>query len=105
MGIDLKLIKFFVEGDGDKVLVRDLLKIWYGIELNKEQLRELIIICKGYNQLDKQIDEFRQIEVGQKRDGGANIIVFDADYTGREEDHGYAKKNRIFREEKNRIGD
>jgi len=96
MAIDIKLVKIFVEGDGDQVFIRDILKLWYNITLTKDQLKEVVIICKGYNKISNQIDEFKQLEIGQKREGGKNLIIFDADYTGREEDHGFKNKKKYL---------
>lgn len=92
MAIDFRQIKFFVEGDGDKVFIRDILRLWYNAEFTKEQLKELIIICKGFNQIASQVDEFKQVEAGKKREGGKNIVIFDADYSGREKFHGFKDK-------------
>lgn len=96
MAIDIKQIKIFVEGEGDKIFVRDILKLWYGINLTNDQLKEVVIICKGYNQIKNHVDEFQQIEVGQKREGGKNIMIFDADYSGREKDHGFEEKKKYI---------
>jgi len=104
MAIDIKLLKIFVEGDGDKVFVRDILKLWYGINLNKDQLKELIVICKGYNQINNQIDEFKQIGVGEKREAGKNLIIFDADYNGREVNHGFTNKVAYLKGEGVKLG-
>jgi hypothetical protein len=73
MAIDIKQIKIFVEGDGDKIFIRDILKLWYRINLTNDQLKEVVVICKGYNQIKNHVDEFQQIEVGQKREGGINV--------------------------------
>jgi len=96
MALDIKLMRIFVEGDGDKVFIRDILKLWYGINLTNDQLKEVVVICKGYNQIKNHVDEFQQIEIGQKREGGKNIIIFDADYTGREKDHGFQEKKKYI---------
>lgn len=103
MAIDFKQIKFFIEGDGDWVLVRDLLKLWYGLELSKEGLKSLLIICGGYNGINSQADEFRQTNVGQKREGGKNIVIFDADFSERAEHHGFKEKTAYLEQKKNEL--
>jgi predicted peroxiredoxin len=104
MAIDFRLVKIFVEGDGDKVFIRDILKKIYNVSFTNEQLKEVIIICKGYNQLSKQIDELKQIGIGEKREGGVNLVIFDADYTGREASHGYKNKKEYLEIEKKELG-
>lgn len=96
MAIGIKQIKIFVEGDGDKIFIRDILKLWYDINLTNDQLKEVVIICKGYNQIKNHVDEFQQIEIGQKREDGKNVIIFDADYSGRELDHGFEEKKKYI---------
>jgi hypothetical protein len=92
MAIDLRKVKFFVEGEGDQVFLRDILKIWYGLELTKAELTSVIIICGGYGGINKQLDEFKDTNDGKKREGGKNIVIFDADYSGRDEHHGFKQK-------------
>ncbi len=104
MAIEIKFVKIFVEGDGDRAFIRDILKMWYNVILSDDQLKEVVIICKGYNQISKHIDEFRQIEIGQKREGGKNIVIFDADYEGVELDHGLKNKIEYLKNVKNKFG-
>ncbi|MDI9319906.1 MAG: hypothetical protein QM530_05450 [Phycisphaerales bacterium] len=104
MAIDFSRIKFFVEGDADKVFLRDILQIKFSVQFDKAQLDELIVIARGFNGLEKQIDEFKQIEQYKKREGGINIILFDADYSGREINHGFKEKSKYLIEQKARLG-
>src|ERR1039458_3923394 len=104
MAIDFSQIKIFVEGKGDFVFVRDALKIWYNSALNEEQLNELIILCDGFNQLKGKLKFLKETEVGQKREGGKNIVIFDADYSGRENYHGIHEKLAYLEEKKNELG-
>ena len=68
------------------------------------QLKELIIICNGYNQIFNHKNIFEQININGIREGGSNIIIFDADYTGFEKDHGYANKTKYLDEQKLKLG-
>lgn len=93
MAIDFTKIKFFVEGNGDQVFLRDILSIKFGSIFSKKRLEELIIIADGYSGIKNQIDEFKQIEKDKKREGGINIVIFDADYKNEKEaTHGFKEK-------------
>jgi hypothetical protein len=59
MAIDFRLVKFFVEGEGDQVFIRDILKIWYDLELTKEKLNSLIIICGGYDGINSNKNKIK----------------------------------------------
>ncbi len=58
MAIDFRNVKFFVEGEGDRIFIKDVLKIWYGLEFTKPQLNSLIVVCGGYEGINnnRQID-------------------------------------------------
>lgn len=104
MAVDIKLVKFFVEGDADKVFVRDLIKLWYNITLTKEQLKELIVKCDGFTQIGKHLDEFKQTELNGKRAGGINIVLFDADIKGGGEYHGFDEKLKYLEGRRAELG-
>jgi hypothetical protein len=101
MAIDFQRNKIFVEGDADKIFIRDIFKLWYKIELSSIQLNEFVIICDGYSQIEKQKDQFKQTEQGQKREGGKNLVIFDADYVGGEAEHGIENKRKYLESIKN----
>lgn len=104
MAIDFSKIKFFIEGKGDKAFIRDILNLWYGAEFSKARLNELILDCEGYANLSLHIDEFQQVNEGKKREGGINIVIFDADITGREAFHGFNEKLAYLNAKKNELG-
>jgi hypothetical protein len=104
MAIDFSNIKIFVEGTGDKAFIRDILKLWYKLELSKKELDELILDCKGFAKMELHLDEFQQINKGQKREGGVNIVIFDADSTGNGAFHGFNDKLLYLEAKKKELG-
>lgn len=104
MEVGIRIVKFFVEGKSDKVFLRALLKLLYKIELNEEQWNEVIIVCGGHDGIPKQKHEFLEVNPGGKREGGNNIVLFDADYTATEKNHGFANKSMFLETIKNDFG-
>ena len=92
MGLDIRQLNIFVEGDADRVFIRDVLKVFYQISLNESQLKETVFVCKSYNNLKHHKDEFLKVNVGGKKEGGRNVVIFDADITGNAENNGFESK-------------
>jgi hypothetical protein len=93
--MELRKIKIFVEGKDDQLLIRDCLKVWYNIELPQIQINELIVITNGYTSLSMYENTLKEINKGEKREGGINIVIFDADKSNGEtsdENSGFPKK-------------
>jgi len=103
MAIDFSRIKFFVEGDGDRVFVRDILKLWYQAEFNVDQLKEVVEICDGYTNLRGKTNFLYETRVDKKREGGVNLVLFDADFSGWEENHGYQNKLTYLNKQKTEL--
>ena len=74
MELDFRLVKFFVEGEGDKVFLKDVIELLYRKTFTKSQINDLFIICNGYEKINLQIDEFMETTIGQKREGGINLV-------------------------------
>ncbi|MBC7554250.1 MAG: hypothetical protein H7257_09745 [Taibaiella sp.] len=71
--------RIFVEGKADQVFIRDMLKLFYDISLNEEQLPQIIININGKDRLHKFVPTLQEINNG-KRNGGNNLVIFDSDY-------------------------
>jgi hypothetical protein len=80
--MEISKIKIFVEGKDDQALIRDALKLWYKIEINESQLNELIVKTNGYTNIPLLLNDFNEVDKGNKRESGVNILIFDADETG-----------------------
>lgn len=104
MAIDFKQVKFFVEGKGDFALIRDILKLWYNASISDNALKELIIICDGFSKIGGKINDLNDINKGQKREGGVNIVIFDADSKGSGEYHGFNEKLLYLEAKKKELG-
>ncbi len=83
--MEISKIKIFVEGKDDQALIRDVLVKWYNINLNESQINELIKITSGYTKIASYLNDFEEINKGNKREGGVNVLIFDADETGMDE--------------------
>ena len=70
--------KIFVEGIADQVFIRDIFLAFYGIVLTESELKQSIINVKGKDNLKNLVNEFK--EISNKRLGGRNLVIFDADY-------------------------
>ena len=105
MAIDFRPFRFFVEGKGDRAFIRDTLIILYGLEIKgTNKVEDLIIDCEGFRNLSSKQKFFKEVYEGRQREGGKNILIFDADFTGRENHHGFSGKMKFLENEKKNLG-
>lgn len=104
MGLNIRQLNIFVEGKADRGFIRDVLKVFYQINLSDSQLKETVFVCESYNNLKLHKNEFLKVNAGGKKEDGQNIVIFDADITGNVDHHGFESKCSYLEKEKVELG-